>query len=711
MWYKPSLSKPLDYTLRHECSYNDHLPAFGWTKHDGQGYATQTLSDPENHVVLETQWVKLSSRNWALRVHGKGVDEDVKRSDLSLLWYVATPGNLTATYNYNSTDSIPRIEGNQPDRGPYHVWMEPSTSNHHPTYRGLSRNQSVTYDSTYFNAIRVDSSVFYNPKPFLIQELRDPTSILPPHLFDPASLYRAATARTGNQVVNQVFYQLPFTVDIHFAYVAKETDEKDLPHNVTRALGEADRVYSERFHSVFVAPNAPSLHHGPYDDDHEGRVARSLGITETKNWTHDQLRTAQYALGNLLGSATFMHGDRQLYIVENDTIISTEPTSMLVMVPDRPDHAQGYLWDEGFQQHLVSLWDLNTTLQVLTSWWNQTDDQGWIARQQILGDEVRWSAKPTSWLQFPGTANPPSHHLILERLLERHEKDRRIPSHFLHFLHTIWSHLKRNVDWYLVSQQSKIGANLFRWAGRTPSYCLPSGMDDYPRAPVLTDMEAHLDLQVWMIVSTRSIAKVATILNKTKDAAFYQEKSLQITQALLDHFWDKDREIFDEFYLDASGTKVFDGHLGYLNFWPVFLDALDSDSKQFATVVRKLLDRDNGIWTEFGLRSLSSNDPYFEQGDNYWTGPIWMNINYLVVSSMHKFVTEPEEYPMGNKLREDLGDTYQELRSNLINMVVSNFVNNGFIWEVYDGDTGRGFNNHPFTGWSALIVNIMAELY
>jgi hypothetical protein len=174
-------------------------------------------------------------------------------------------------------------------------------------------------------------------------------------LFDPVNLYRAATARTGNQVVNQVFYQLPFTVDIHFAYVTpEETKEKDRTpttawDNVTRALTEADRVYSERFHNVFVAPN---VQRNPYDDDHKGRVARSLGITETKNWTHDQLRTAQYALGNLLGSATFMHGDRQLYIVENDTIISQEPTSMLVMVPDRPDHAQGYLWDEGFSSTL-----------------------------------------------------------------------------------------------------------------------------------------------------------------------------------------------------------------------------------------------------------------------------------------------------------------------------------------------------------------------
>jgi hypothetical protein len=46
-------------------------------------------------------------------------------------------------------------------------------------------------------------------------------------------------------------------------------------------------------------------------------------------------------------------------------------------------------------------------------------------------------------------------------------------------------------------------------------------MDDYPRAPFLTTAEAHLDLQVWMIVSSRALSRVATILNKTDDADKY----------------------------------------------------------------------------------------------------------------------------------------------------------------------------------------------
>ena len=40
----------------------------------------------------------------------------------------------------------------------------------------------------------------------------------PPTLFDPESLYRAETSYSGNLVMMQKFYELPFTTDIHFGY-------------------------------------------------------------------------------------------------------------------------------------------------------------------------------------------------------------------------------------------------------------------------------------------------------------------------------------------------------------------------------------------------------------------------------------------------------------------------------------------------------------
>lgn len=57
-------------------------------------------------------------------------------------------------------------------------------------------------------------------------------------------------------------------------------------------------------------------------------------------------------------------------------------------------------------------------------------------------------------------------------------------------------------------------------------------MDDYPRAPFLTTDEAHVDLQVWMIVSSRALSRVATVLDKADDAKLYAQKVTDFTEAL-----------------------------------------------------------------------------------------------------------------------------------------------------------------------------------
>ena len=58
-----------------------------------------------------------------------------------------------------------------------------------------------------------------------------------------------------------------------------------------------------------------------------------------------------------------------------------------------------------------------------------------------------------------------------------------------------------------------------------------------------------------------------------------------------------------------------------------------------------------------------------------------------------------------------LENDYNDIRISVVNNMVNNFMQNGYIWEVYDDNDGHGKYNHPFTGWSALIVNLIYELY
>ena len=112
--------------------------------------------------------------------------------------------------------------------------------------------------------------------------------------------------------------------------------------------------------------------------------------------------------------------------------------------------------------------------------------------------------------------------------------------------------------------------------------------------------------------------------------------------------------------------------------------------------------------TPYGIASMSKNDPYYKMGDNYWTSPIWMNINFLIVKSLYGY-SNNEKVP--EDLREHIKESYQGLRTDLINMIVNDYTDTGFIWEVYNDDTGAGMDNHPFTGWSALVANLLAEKY
>ena len=76
-------------------------------------------------------------------------------------------------------------------------------------------------------------------------------------------------------------------------------------------------------------------------------------------------------------------------------------------------------------------------------------------------------------------------------------------------------------------------------------------------------------------------------------------------------------------------------HKGYLSLFPFLLSLLPPDSPHLGAILELLRDPDH-LWSPYGLRSLSASHPEFGQGENYWKGPIWIQMNYLALSALYK---------------------------------------------------------------------------
>lgn len=95
------------------------------------------------------------------------------------------------------------------------------------------------------------------------------------------------------------------------------------------------------------------------------------------------------------------------------------PFTLLSAVPSRPFFPRGFLWDEGFHQMLIGAWDSSLSLEMLESWTSLVDENGWIAREQILGDEARSRVPAEFQTQYPHFANPPTLVLPLLSLVKK----------------------------------------------------------------------------------------------------------------------------------------------------------------------------------------------------------------------------------------------------------------------------------------------------
>ncbi|XP_071696005.1 mannosyl-oligosaccharide glucosidase GCS1-like [Rutidosis leptorrhynchoides] len=706
------------YFMRHVCQDADDLQKYGWNKHNGRDYGHQVVID--HGMTLTTSFLKSKvdgsgyGGDWAFRV---GAEYDKLNEDMPdsahLFFYVADEGENEISLGRSVSEIYEKsllAFGSRPDVGGWELHLK-SMEDFEVHHVGLKTHHIHNLSDM------VQGILAQQVRNFGHLELPDTSDDSP------------------NILVYQITAKTPFRADIAFVS-GSDVDNARVEERIdsltgtslTSQLQKKEIEFNDKFQRIF----------NPSD-----------------KLDSESVEVGMAAVGNLIGGIGYFYGQSKILFQQaskhrsdGDSILYW-PAELYTAVPSRPFFPRGFLWDEGFHQLLIWRWDTHISLDIIGHWLDLMNIDGWIPREQILGAEALSKVPEEFVVQRPSNGNPPTLFLVLRDLvcsMMRNKFSTKESKEIITFFDRSYGRLEAWFQWFNTTQSGKYKSSYY-WHGRKESQTifelnpktLSSGLDDYPRASHPTDDERHLDLRCWMLLAADCMHSISEqLVNKNESGKAYGE-----TAKLLADF-----DLLNKMHFDADSGAYFDfgnhtekvrlrrqlvekngnqpslelvrevlekpelrlvPHVGYVSLFPFIWKIISSKSR----ILEKQLDiisNTSTLWTNFGLRSLSKTSSMYmkrntEHDPPYWRGPIWMNMNYLILSSLHHYSKEEGPY------REKAGAIYSELRGNIIRNVIKNYKQTGYLWEQYDQKKGNGKGAHPFTGWTSLVVLIMSESY
>ncbi|KAG2443621.1 hypothetical protein HXX76_001971 [Chlamydomonas incerta] len=825
MWFDPDDFQTLQqYRVRHEANQGDGLGSYGWKRHDGRNYGQQVLVDGDYNITLSM--LKTFGEDsgpggdWSLRLQLRRTsgmptqrrrisvviyigDEDTPREP----WQVLPDGEVAdlrpepATLLSGASSAL----GRGGAKWALHA-MELATE---PPASARARGCRVDYLGMSTEGHKPD--YLLRVRDVLLSTMYERLQRQPPS--DKFRLYLPNGATTSSDLaLFQVTCVIPSTVD--FAFTSTSGDMSDYSERLEGLVGPgldgplaaAERAFDQRFDRVFGEGIARALQpqQPPPADGPEAAAAAAAASEAAAT-----VETAKAALSNLLGSMGYFYGSSLVRTgPPGSEPAAYWPAALFTAVPSRSFFPRGFLWDEGFHQLLLQRWDAQLSRDVVAHWLDLINSQGWIPREQILGEEARSRVPAEFVVQDPTHANPPSLFLPIAHMAaqlvaaraaeadgaaaapdaEAAAELERVGA----FLRRAWPRLAAWYNWFNSTQAGPLPGS-FRWHGRDPAAAaelnpktLTSGLDDYPRASHPDGSERHLDLRCWMALTSQAMYDIGSSLGLPPAVVGRYAAAagaLSDLRPLLALHFDEGRAAFadwgthtEEVALEVKSIVVpgEDGQppqhrdvservsrgwplpqyvpqYGYVSLFPLIMRLLPTGNEPNATSaaaaaaaggaaaaaaatgggsaggaagggaggagaeltlqqLQQLTDP-SLLWSEHGLRSLAKSASLYKKRNTaddppYWRGQIWINVNYLVLRSLSYYARagSPE-------VAAAAGAAHDELRRRLLRTLVGGYKRQGYLYEQYDDETGRGTSSHPFTGWTALVTLIAAQEY
>lgn len=732
MWTRVEDYSTVQNTFRHTCEQHE-LDGYGWDEYDVRSGGRQTIHDPANRIDITTEFIKFPGGehggSWGARIKGTLREDSDPKQRTTVIWYNTLEGigMLDAGISDEEETGILGdvvMKGETPDLGTFEVRITKGKGDHPET--GHPSELEKPLDRTLVHSGSVPEEALWQAKPLLFAHMKGQIDQLiakydeknPP---PPAQVYTIQhLPGTGNMHVVQKVFEGPFEFDVIFSSGSAPT--KITSEDLTEQIGSVTSGFSTRFAEIFKPQT-------PFVKERYEEFSKSL-------------------FSNLIGGIGYFYGDSRVdrsydpaYEEDNEGFWEDAaearsrnqatmegPSELFTSIPSRPFFPRGFLWDEGFHLLPVIDWDADLTLDIIKSWFNLMDEDGWIGREQILGAEARSKVPEEFQVQYPHYANPPTLFMVITSFLDKLDAIKTDTTNAkliaeksysmqlanreaaLQYLRTLYPLLKRQYFWFRKTQAGDIKSydreafsskEGYRWRGRTPQHILTSGLDDYPRPQPPHPGELHVDLISWMGMMTRALKRIAVYLDETDDAAEFAKYDEAITRNIDDLHWSDKEKTYCDASIDDYEEHMLVCHKGYISLFPFLTGLVDKDSKRLGAVL-DLIEDEEELWSPYGLRSLSKSDEFYHTAEDYWRGPVWMPINYLAVSQLLNIAQAPG--PNQSRAKK----IYTELRKNLVNTVYESWKETGFAWEQYNPETGKGQRTQHFTGWTSLVVKIMA---
>ena len=206
-----------------------------------------------------------------------------------------------------------------------------------------------------------------------------------------------------------------------------------------------------------------------------------------------------------------------------------------------------------------------------------------------------------------------------------------------------------------------------------------SGWDNATPFDVKVPVEGA-DLQAYLVLQLEALAKMASLLGKTDEAAGWAQRSTTLLKHFIKLRWQDGR-----FTSPGVGGELETRGNSLLDRIPIVLGhRLPEDIR------RALLNdlRDGGpFFGQYGLATESTESPLYKE-NGYWRGPIWAPSTYLIFSGLR-----------------DSGET--ALARAVAERFCAMVARDSVFWENFDPHSGEGLCS-PSMGWTAAAFLRMA---